>query len=239
MAAPDIGLAPPPPIDVASQMRPSSGGPAGGMDLSGLLAQLTGGSQPTLSADLTPKILEIVPILSQLARQVPAIGPDVDRLNVELKSRMGGLPMAIAGLSGGMPPAGAAAPDVAGALPGGPTPLPGPPGLEAGAGPLPPSGLGAAPPGPMGPGAMPPPGALPMPPTPVGTMGALDTAMQLEIKLPDIGKDDPSLMPYIQGFIARMRQEVPKVVQGETEAINPPVQAAPTDSMLSKIPVTY
>jgi hypothetical protein len=70
-------------------------------------------------------------------------------------------------------------------------------------------------------------------------MGAMDLAMQLEIKLPSIGKDDPSLMQYIQGFIARLREEVPKVVQGETEPVSPPTQAAPTDSMLSKIPVAF
>lgn len=63
--------------------------------------------------------------------------------------------------------------------------------------------------------------------------------MQLEIKLPPIGKDDPTLMPYIQGFIARMRVEVPKVVQGDTEAITPPVQSTPTEAMMSKIPVAY
>jgi hypothetical protein len=67
----------------------------------------------------------------------------------------------------------------------------------------------------------------------------MDTAMQIEMQLPPIGKEDPTLMPFIQGFIARMREEVPKVVQGDTEAVSPPPQVAPNDSMLSKIPVTY
>jgi hypothetical protein len=93
--------------------------------------------------------------------------------------------------------------------------------------------MGAAPP--MGQPMAPP---MPPPPPP-GTEGAMDTAMQLEVKLPALGKDDPTLMPYVQGFIARMREEVPKVVEGDTESTNPPVQQAPTESMLSKIPVTF
>lgn len=72
-----------------------------------------------------------------------------------------------------------------------------------------------------------------------GPASAMDTAMQLEVKLPSLGTEDPTLMPYIQGFIARMRDEVPKVVNGETESTSPPTQVAPTDSMLSKIPVAY
>jgi hypothetical protein len=87
----------------------------------------------------------------------------------------------------------------------------------------------------------PPAQAMPpaVPAVPDVTAGAMDTAMQLEVKLPALGKDDPTLMPYVQGFIARMREEVPKVVQGETESTMPPVQQAPTESMLSKIPVTF
>lgn len=212
MAMPDIGLGPPPPGDVSSQMRPTpAGGNAGGSDLASLLAQLTGGQQPTMGADITPKVLEVQPLLSQIARQVPALGPDVDRLNIELKSHMVGLPNMLASLGGAS---------------GGPTPASGgnpagPPGLDAGQ-------QGAA-----------PAQAAPPPPVPGADAGAMDTAMQLEVKLPAIGQDDQTLMPYIQGFIARMREEVPKVVQGETEAVSPPTQAAPTDSMLSKIPVTF
>lgn len=74
---------------------------------------------------------------------------------------------------------------------------------------------------------------------PAAEMGAMDTAMQIEIQLPGIGKDDPTLMPFIQGFIARMREEVPKVAQGETESVSPPEQTAPTESMISKIPISY
>lgn len=174
--------------------------------------------------DITPKIMEISPYLDQLARQVPAIGPDVDRLNVELKTRMNGLPAALAGLSAGgpplppatTPPPAVSAPGMAG------------PGLPTPAGPVAPDQAAG-----MGMGGMMP------PPMPIMQMGAMDLAMQLETKLPALGKDDPSLMPFIQGFIARMRDEVSKVVAGGTEAVAPPPQTAPTDSMLSKIPVNY
>lgn len=209
----DVGLAPPPPPDVSAQLRPS-GGPAsqGAPNLASILAGLTGGGMPQMSPDLTPQVLEIEPVLTQLARQVPALGPDVDRLNIELQSRMGGLPAALSGL--------AAQPAVG--VPVGQTPMGpdmGPMGAPAGPGPVT--------------AGQPQMGPPPSPP------GALDTAMQLEMKLPQLGKDDPTLMPYIQGFIARMREEVPKVVEGETESMNPPAQTAPTESMLSKIPVTF
>ncbi len=212
MGIPDIGLPPPPPQDVASQLQPSSGNGQGAPDLGTILAQLSQNLPDPLSADLTPKILEVQPLLSQLAAQVPAMGPDVDQLNVQLKSRMGGLPSALAGLNNQGPP-----PNV--------TPTPAGPGSM----------------GPMDQGAPMNPQGPPMPPqmpTSPGPTGAMDTAMQLEVKLPAIGSDDETLMPYIQGFIARMREEVPKVVSGETETINPPTQSAPTDSMLSQIPVS-
>lgn len=226
MPMPDIGLAPPPPVDVSAQMRPSAPPGAGGPDLMSLLSGLAGGSAPQLAPDLTPKVLEIEPLLGQLARQVPALGPDVDRLNVELKSRMGGLPAAFAGMAGPAPmtpgvagPMGAPSTPIGGAAP---PPVAGPPPMDVGAPP---------PQGAMGPAAM--------PMTPPTEMGALDLAMQVEVKLPALGKDDPTLMPYIQGFIARMREEVPKVADGSTESIDPPVQTAPTESMLSKIPNVY
>lgn len=216
MAMPDIGLAPPPPPDVSAQLRPSDGATGGAApNLASILSGLAGGGPPPLQADLTPKIMEVQPLLTQLARQVPAMGPDVDRLNVELQSRMGGLPAALSGLSQ--------------------QPMPQDMGMGTPMGP----GPGAmGPPPPVGP---PPPTGNPMalPSAPSITASAMDTAMQLEIKLPPLGKDDSTLMPYIQGFIARMRDEVPKVVEGETESINPPVQQAPTESMLSKIPGTF
>lgn len=189
-------------------MKPAGGGP---LDLSSILAGLGGGAPPAATnPDLTQKIQQVQPLLTTVARQVPALGPDVDRLNVELQSRMGGLPAALAGLAGGPPP----------------------PAASAGAGPPVPAA------GPVGPGGSPPPGPPSMPAAP-STGGAMDTAMQIEMQLPPIGKEDPTLMPFIQGFIARMREEVPKVVQGDTEAVSPPPQVAPNDSMLSKIPVTY
>lgn len=167
-----------------------------------------------MDPDLTPMIQGVQPLLTQLARQVPALGPDVDRLNVELSSRMGGLPNAMAGMAAqGQPsPGGLPSPGVA------------------------PTGLGPAP----GPAPIPTQSGLPSPmPAAPGPASAMDTAMQLEVKLPSLGTEDPTLMPYIQGFIARMRDEVPKVVNGETENTSPPTQVAPTDSMLSKIPVAY
>lgn len=221
MPVPDVGLAPPPPPDVVSQMKPSAPQGGAGLDLGSILAGLGGGAPPPIGPDITPKVMQVEPLLTQIARQVPALGPDVDRLNVELQSRMNGLPAALAGLAGGPPPPASGSPAGPGLPPGQP--------VSAGA-------------APVGPGVSPPPGPPPlMPPAPVRTtsMGALDTAMQIEIQLPPIGKDDPTLMPYIQGFIARMREEVPKVVEGDTEAVSPPQQMAPNDSMLSKIPVTY
>lgn len=219
MPMPDVGLAPPPPVDVAAQMRPNSGAGAGAPapDLGSILQMLAGSSAPQLT-DVTPKVLDIEPYLEQLARQVPALGPDVDRLNVELQSRMGGLPAALSGLAGGAP--GMSGPLPGTSTPGAPNPAQPNPGM---------------PQGPMaGPAAMPQ-----MPANPLQTMGALDVAMQIEMKLPAIGKDDPTLMPFVQGFIARMREEVPKVVGGETEAVQPPPQPAPTDQMTSRIPVSY
>lgn len=214
MAMPDIGLAPPPPGDVSAQMKPSAGAPPQG--IGALMSGMAGAAPPPIAPDITMKVMEVEPMLTQLARQVPALGPDVDRLNVELQSRMGGVPAAFASLMGGAP----ASPPIGAATQ---NPIPG------AAGPVPPVSQPAAPP------VSPMPA---LPPTPLTEMGAMDTAMQLEIKLPPLGKDDPTLTPYIQGFIARMREEVPKVVQGETEAVSPPPQVAPTDSMLSKIPVT-
>ena len=221
MPMPDVGLAPPPSIDVASQMKPTtpagSPTPGGGLDIGALLGGLMGNPMAA-PVDITPKVMEVEPLLTQLARQVPALGPDVDRLAVELKSRMSGLPSALAGLAGAGAPIGPQ-----GGAPGGMTPLqPGAP--PVGAQPA----MGAQP-------AVPP----ALPPNPMQDVGAMDLAMQLEIKLPAIGKDDPTLMPYVQGFVARMREEVPKVVQGMTEAVQPPPQVAPTDSMLNKIPVTF
>lgn len=229
---PDIGQAPPPPVDVAAQLRPSGPGgavpqpPGSAPNLQSIMAGLTGGGPgPGLNSDLTPKILQVEPLLAQIAREVPALGPDVDRLNVELKARMGGLPAALA--ASGPPPMtpGAGGPNAGGP----PTPIGGPSAAPA------PVGSGGPGPGPL-PSQAPP----ALPPNPVaGKQGAMDTAMQLEIQLPDLGKEDPTLMPYVQGFIAKMRQEVPKVVEGDTEAIAPPTQAAPTEGMLSKIPVSY
>lgn len=221
---PDLGLSPPPPVDVAAQLRPSGPGgalpqpPGGAPNLQSIIAGLAG-SGPQQNPDMTPQILALEPLLAQIARQVPALGPDVDKLNTELKARMGGLPAALAAsapsslTSGGGPAGASPVLSPGGAPPNGPAPGGGP--------------------------ALPPNGPPMLPPNPAANSGAMDTAMQLETQLPPLGKEDPTLMPYIQGFIAKMRQEVPKVVEGDTEAISPPTQAAPTEGMLSKIPSVY
>lgn len=252
MAMPDIGLSPPPPVDVSSQMRPAAGAPGGAPDLASILQKLAGNAPPSPQPDMTDKVLQVEPYLTQIARQVPALGPDVDRLNIELKARMGGLPQGLGQMAGN--PAPPLPPPPAGASTGGPPPVAGPGSIPPGPAPAP----QGPPPGntPLGPGPgaipqAPPPQAAAAPQTPpppmqpppsaqpVDKMGAMDTAMQLEVQLPPLGKEDPTLMPYIQGFIARMRTEVPRVVDGETEPVSPPVQKAPTESMLSKIPVSY
>jgi hypothetical protein len=71
--------------------------------------------------------------------------------------------------------------------------------------------------------------------------GIMDVAMQLEVLLPSIGADDPELLKDVQYFIARMREEVPKVASGDNavdqfEALQRS-SPAPTNEMLRSLPV--
>lgn len=80
-------------------------------------------------------------------------------------------------------------------------------------------------------GPVPPP--APMPQT-GGTSGAMDLAMQIEMVLPKIAAKDATLGPDVQYFVAKMRQEVPKAVQGGNANVP---SAAPTDEMLKRLPI--
>lgn len=219
-------MPPPPSPDVASQMKSSQ-------SHGGDLASLLGGGGMGMGApmaDITMKVMELEPLLNQMALQAPVLAPSVDQLLGEMKSRMGGMAAGLAALAGpGLGDAGAmgqmGAPPMGGAAPpdpmmAAPPPGPQPPGPVQG----PPQG------GPGGPIAMPP-----MPPT----MGLMDIAMQLEVKLPSIGADDPTLLPNIQFFIAKMREEVPKVLDPslDTQANKMLNNPAPTDATLRALPV--
>lgn len=70
---------------------------------------------------------------------------------------------------------------------------------------------------------------------PVSTTGGLmGLVQQAEMVLPQIASNDPSVAPDIQFFVARMREEVPKVLKGENPSLTPP----PTDEMMKSMPVT-
>lgn len=217
----DIGTPPPPPPDVAAQMRPSPE-PAPDpmmMGLGGLLGQ----GAPMPSPDMVMKVMAVTPLITQLTMQAPVLAPAADNLMAEMKSRMAAPSMGLAALAGPM-------------LGGGPQALP------VGGPPAPPSSP-AAPadtmlPAPStGPAATGGPIAMPPPPPP---MGLMDIAMQLEMQLPSIGASDATLLPAIQFFIAKMRDEVPRIVNAD-----PKTQAdamsdsnpAPTDGMLKQLPV--
>lgn len=214
---PDIGMPPPPPPDVASQMKPS----VPPMDLGALISQFAGqpGNAPTV--DISGKVMQLEPSLTELALQAPALAPDVSSLMNELKSRMGGTAQGMANMvnpamSGpGVPP---------------PAPTPGAPPIAS---------LGGMTPDPVasvgGPMAPMPPAATALPAVP--EKGVMDLAMDVEITLPEIGKDDPTLMPQIQHFIARMREEVPKVIEG-SQNVDTTINPAPDDAMMKQMPVT-
>lgn len=236
---PDIGMPPPPPADVAAQMRPPA--EAAAPDLAGLL----GGQAMMGGVDIALKVMTVEPLLSQLAREAPSLAPDVDQLLGEMKQRMSspGMGMASMGMGlggpamGGQPPMGQSSPmggapaipgpDMGGGFP--PAAPPAPIAAAAPPMPQPPEPISAQQPG--------GPIALPEPPQP---MGLMDIAMQLEVQLPSIGADDPTLLKNIQYFVAKMREEVPKLLSGSPEtqaesmAKNNP---APTDSMMNQLPV--
>lgn len=81
------------------------------------------------------------------------------------------------------------------------------------------------------PAPQPPEGPAPeMQGVPQGVMGI---AVQLEMLLPQIASADPSLGSVITGFLSKLRQEVPKILEGErNNGMNPP----PTDEMLARLP---
>lgn len=236
---PDIGLPPQPPPDVMAQMQ----GPGGGAGGPGAALAQMGGAMP--GTDITPKVMQAEPLLLQLARLVPSLAPDTDRLLGEMKSRITGMMTAgLAGLAGmlgigGVPQMGGV--PVGGAPAGGSPPV-GPPapmapapmaGQDAGM-PPPPQG----PPPPMAPAVPVPPPALPQIPQ---ERGLMDVAMDLEVLLPSIGADDGELLPDIQYFVARMRDEVPKVINGDTDdqfAALAKHTSVPTDASLKSLPVT-
>lgn len=261
MASPiDVGMSPPPSTDVVSQMRPTPGAEqasplGGGSGLGGMF-----GNQTIMSSlETTKLIIQVAPLLVELAKMVPALAPDIGALAVRMKGRLSGAPSGTPPdvIGGGGQP-GAPAPQPGTPLPpGGPQPgagvLPPPPAQpEAapatpavqppapyafgapGAPPISPAGAPTGQPPPVG-GMVPPPGAIPQGapvPTAAGVMGIVQ---QLELALPEIATKDASLAPDIQFFVARMREEVPKVIEGQTaNNMTPP----PTDQMLNRIPVS-
>lgn len=204
---PDIGMPPPPPSDVTAQMNQpspmiSEGGPGG----------MYGVQSLQIGMENTKRIMQLSPLLTELAKQVPALAPDINGLTIRLQGRMqGATPMA--GTSALPPPPGAM-----------------PPG---GAPPFAMGAPGAMPPNPaMGP--MGPMGAMPAAPVPT-TAGVMGIAQQIELLLPQIATTDETLAPDINFFVARMREEVPKVIQGEQQDLTPP----PTDQMMNKLPATF
>jgi hypothetical protein len=161
-----------------------------------------------------PDMLIIENLMSDLARDVPALAPDVDLLATKLKSVTGpALPA---------PPEGAPPGLLA---PGGPG---GPPGPQPDLPPEPvgmPSPGGAPGPGPEGlPAPIPDgPGQGPgfgnailgpeqvVSPSPQPSGGVLQKAVQLELRLFKLAGKNPDLAQDIQFFVVRMREQVPKV----------------------------
>lgn len=177
--------------------------PAGGGGGLGQAAAMAAGAPP--KPDITVKVMEVEPVLTAIARQVPALAPDVDRMLGEFKSRMGGSQLTPPGLAAeptaapsAAPPQGGVPPGPAEGMPAGPAGTPPPPG-QPGAGPLP------AP-----------------PPETSATMGLMDLSLQAEIALPSIAADDPTLAQTVTFFIARLREEVPKVLQGTSMSTDMP-----------------
>ncbi len=239
-------------------MKPSAPPPGAVPDPA--MSQFAGG-QPQV-ADIGMQVMEVEPLINQMANQVPGLAAPADQLLGEMKSRMGAPAVGIANLIGGMmgaggqpsagvpgmqppamPPAGPAAPGIGGPPPplgasAGPPPGPQPP-MGGAPGPTGPPEM-EAPPAPMGqaaPGTSPG-GPISLPQVPP-EQGLMDIAMQLEVKLPAIGAKDPTLLPEIQFFVAKMREEVPKALNGGQETQAAALQQgnpAPTDTSLKAIP---
>src|SRR5881394_723990 len=92
----DVGLSTPPSADVTGQMQSSpSPQPGAGGGLSQLMAMLGSGGQPGAAPagnDISEKVMGVTPLLNQLALQVPALAPDVDKLVSLMRANMGASP---------------------------------------------------------------------------------------------------------------------------------------------------
>ena len=193
-----------PPPEVLAQMQPEQAPPGMG----GALAPPQGGPPGD------PDMLMIEGLMSDLARDVPALAPDVDLLLTKLKSTM---PANLPAPPGGSPvPFGADQRPGPGALPGPQSALPpdpvGLPSPEAGGltGEGSAAPLGPDPGGPgMGSAVMGPEQVPNASPQPAG--GVLQKAVQLELKLFRLAGKNPDIAPDIQYFVVRMREQVPKV----------------------------
>lgn len=153
--------------------------------------------QPGVAPAGDPDMLIIENLLSDLARDVPALAPDVDVLSTRLK--------AVTGPAAPAPPEGGAPPGLLG--PGGPEGAPGPvPGTEGLPAPIP-GGPGQGPG--FGNAVMGPEQVPQSSPQPSG--GVLQKAVQLELRLFKLAGKNPDLAQDIQFFVVRMREQVPKV----------------------------
>jgi len=233
----DVGMTPPPPSDVGAMMK------SGPSDLGGMFGSMQGAQSMQSTLEASAQIQAVAPLILEIARMVPALAPDAAGLAQRLSARLQGQQLPPG--QGGQP-AGPLSPQIAtpgqGAAQPAPVPPPGliPPGAE----PLPPEAAAAGAPGPVPPpmgiqsagvGFAPAPPMGPAAPMPVSTTGGLmGLVQQAEMILPAIASADPSVAPDIQFFVARMREEVPKILQGESPSLTPP----PTDEMMKAMPVT-
>ncbi len=180
-----------PPPEVLAQMRPQEQAPPG------MGAQLAP-PQPGIAPAGDPDMLIIENLMSDIARDVPALAPDVDLLTARLKAVTG--PVAPA------PPEGAPPGLLAPGGPGGPPGLPGGPGTEELPAPIP-GGPGQGPG--FGNAVLGPEQVTQPSPQPAG--GVLQKAVQLELRLFKLAGKNPDLAQDIQFFVVRMREQVPKV----------------------------
>ncbi len=199
-----------PPPEVLAQMRPQGQEQAPGMG-----AQLAP-PQPGVAPAGDPDMLIIENLMSDLARDVPALAPDVDLLTSRLKAVTGpvapappeGAPPGLLAPGGPGGPPGPGPDALAGAPPGpgGPPGLPGGPGTEELPAPIP-GGPGQGPG--FGNAVMGPEQVTQPSPQPAG--GVLQKAVQLELRLFKLAGKNPDLAQDIQFFVVRMREQVPKV----------------------------
>lgn len=198
-----------PPPEVLAQMQPAEQAPPG---MGGALAP------PQAGPPGDPDMLMIEGLMSDIARDVPALAPDVDLLLTKLKASMPANLPAPPGPQGELPPepVGLPSPEaggLTGEAPPGPSPVPFGADQRPGPGALP-GPQSAAPEGPGGPLGM---GSAVMGPeqvpnaSPQPAGGVLQKAVQLELKLTRLVGKNPDIAPDIQYFIVRLREQVPKV----------------------------